>query len=962
MNDRGRVPFALIGVLLVVTSTTVVATTDVYSPQQQPDIDQAMNAATAAAMNELRGATDEAGTEAAIDPVIDPADTPAGRALSEDTPFEDALKLRIYLRAKDRLKTIDERHGAVTVAASLPDVEPTTVGYRTAIERVSIERTGSDDAALGVSIDGVRLSADRNGRTVTTVERSPEFTVSNPVLLLHDRTEQFETRANAPVTQPGVGQRLTKRLYPIAWSRGYAQYGGAPIATVLGTRHVELATNDALLAEQQAAFGEADPDGHRGVTAAGRRVATTDLIAGVGGDEEWADLVLDTADEVGTEAPSERSADTWREGPPDPEVTVGINESADRAFADLIGIEGTDTLAETIERTHTVDGRVVTSRSYLGRSRHGNRSPGPGWRSTWRQTSERTDVDRTNGRGPHSGGWRTQESATFDVTITKTTTRWWVQENKTTTTTQIDERRYRVRVAGQARARSVENVPDGRVTGALQEAADRAASRATSDAGGVREIARSTAHGRTVRSTATATASPAISRSELETELQTLREQSRDISVAVPAPAIGTGRANPSTQLRASLDDRLSARSADRSARERTIRAAQLAYLDALDAELSTRESAFDDAGDDIGETLGKHLSPDRIDGALAAHRAASSPSPEPIADPAGELSLAVDTAPSYLITKEVSRDRLDEPGGGTVYPLATKTVNLFTSPHGQVAEGVFDRIPFLQTKRVQLSTAARTLAALNESDPKHDRLETEVGRSTQYVRGELVAELVDAGVPGHAAQKALSMDGSTAEEALALTDGTTIERVARSVDGPVSTARLELRLKNRLDTELETSKARPRETTTTDAQKAARTKYGQKLEDALADGLEAGGERTRKEKLGKRLGALPAGLPLAPIPGYWYATANVWYVDVGGQYERFAVRANRSDATSAVTYLRDGRAASVTHQGESIHLGSAERVSVRTRTAVVVVVPPGPRGVGNTDGEMTKESPGWPP
>ncbi len=962
MNDRGRVPFALIGVLLVVTSTTVVATTDVYGPQQQPDIDQAMDAATAAAMNELRGAADEAGTNAAIDPVMNPADTPAGQAISTDTPFEDALKLRIYLRAVERLKTVEASHGDVTVTAFLPDIEPTTAGYRTAIDRVSIDRTGTDDAALLVEIDGVTLSAGRNGKHVTTVERSPEFTVSNPVLLLHDRTERFEARANAPVTQTGFGQRLTKRLYPIAWSRGYAQYGGASIATVLGTRHTELAANDALLAEQEAVFGEADPDGHRGVAAASRRVATTDLIAGLGGNEEWTDLVLEGADEIGTDPPSEQSVGTWREEPTDPEVSIGVNESADRAFADLIGVEGTDTLAETIERTHTVDARIATSRSYQGRSQYGGGSPGQDWRSVSARTSRTTRVDRVNGFGPHSAGWQTQESEAFDVTITKTTTRRWIQGNETTTTTQIDERRYRVRVAAQAKAKSVENVPDGRVDRALQGATERATEQAISDAGGFRDIAKSTAYGHTVRSTATKTASPTIPRSTLETDLQTLREQTRDISVEMPAPAIGTGRVNPSAQLRASLEDRQLVSNADRSARERTIRAAQLAYLDALDSELSTRESAFGDAGDDIGKTLGKHLSSDRIDGALAAHRAASSPSSEPISDPAGGLSLAVDTAPSYLTTSEVSRARIDEPGGGTVYPLSTRTVNLFTSPHGQVASGIFDRLPFLQTDRVELSTAARTLAALDEDDRKYDTLETELKRSTQYVRGELTAELIDAGVSEHTARNALVSDGSVAEEALALTNGTTIERAARSVDGPVSTDRLELRLKTRLDAELETSNARPREATTTDAQEAARTKYGKELEDTLADGLEAGGESKRQKALGKRLGSLPAGLPLAPIPGYWYATANVWYVDVGGQYERFAVRTNRSDATSSVTYLRDGSAASVTHRGESRHLGSADRVSVRTRTVVVVVVPPGPRGVGNTDGEITKESPGWPP
>jgi hypothetical protein len=87
----------------------------------------------------------------------------------------------------------------------------------------------------------------------------------------------------------------------------------------------------------------------------------------------------------------------------------------------------------------------------------------------------------------------------------------------------------------------------------------------------------------------------------------------------------------------------------------------------------------------------------------------------------------------------------------------------------------------------------------------------------------------------------------------------------------------------------------------------AAREKYGTELEELLADGIETGSERARKRALGKRLGALPAGLPLAPVPGYWYATANVWYVNVSGQYERFAVRTNRGDGTAATTYLRDG-------------------------------------------------------
>jgi len=153
-----------------------------------------------------------------------------------------------------------------------------------------------------------------------------------------------------------------------------------------------------------------------------------------------------------------------------------------------------------------------------------------------------------------------------------------------------------------------------------------------------------------------------------------------------------------------------------------------------------------------------------------------------------------------------VTRDRIDGRGGGSVYPLATYSVNVFSSPHGQVAEGVFDRIPYLSTREVSLSTAARTLAAIDPDAAQYDDLESDVQGSTDHVRGELVAELVDAEVPEHDAEAALRTDHSTADEALMLTNGTTIERAAAAVGGPQASERLELRMETRLDDELSES------------------------------------------------------------------------------------------------------------------------------------------------------------
>ena len=962
VNDRGRVPFALVGVLLLLTSTTIAVTPVPQTRTDRPDVDHAIDGATAIAVTELRGAADEAATNAASAPITRPADTVAGRALDSEKPFRDALRLRIYLRAAERLANAKRTYGDTTVRVSLPRVEPTERSYRNAIERVDIERAGADNAALSVEIDGVKLSAIRDGRTVETVDRSPRFAIANPALLLHDRTEQFETRANAPVTRPGLGRRLTAHLYPIAWMRGYAQYGGAPIATVIGTRHVELAVNDALLAEQRDVFGEADPNGHRGTAAAGRRVATTDLLAGVGGDEEWQDTVLKTADEIGPDPPADQPVGTWRNEPDDPTLTVGVNGSADHAFADIVGVTGDDELGQIIERAHTVEARLTTWSTLRSRDRQGERSPGADWTLTSLSTRESTATTPVRGQPPETAGWQTRRGAVFDVTVAETTTRRWSRGNETTTTRTIRKRTERVRIAIQARTKPIDGVPSGRLGGDLRSATDRAVEKALANAGGFREAARAAAHGRTADITATATARPTVDRNVIEADLSNLRSDTRNVSVTLPATAVGAGRVNPARQLQSKLSDTDGlVDPPGRTQMERTLRAGQLRYLDAVRTELDERESIDDQTSDGIGDALGEYLGTDRIDGAMTAHRGATRPPPERLVDPAGNLSLAVDTAPSYLTTSEVSRDRIDERGGGTVYPLSTRTVNLFTSPHDQIASGILDRIPFLGTRHVPLSTAARTLASADEG-PERNQLERDVEAATDHVRGELVAEMVDAGVAENEARDALTPDASTADEALMLTNGTTIED-ARTVEaGAVSSERLELRLRTTLDTVLKDKSARPREAPTTAVQERARNEYSNELEAILADGVETGGKRARKRALGERLGSLPAGLPIAPVPGYWYATVNIWYVDVGGTYERFAVRTNRESEFGSVTYLRDGRVSQVTHRDEQHRLGYAERVSVRTKTAVVVIVPPGPRGVGNTDGTIDERSPGWPP
>jgi hypothetical protein len=62
------------------------------------------------------------------------------------------------------------------------------------------------------------------------------------------------------------------------------------------------------------------------------------------------------------------------------------------------------------------------------------------------------------------------------------------------------------------------------------------------------------------------------------------------------------------------------------------------------------------------------------------------------------------------------------------------------------------------------------------------------------------------------------------------------------------------------------------------------------------------------------------------------------------------------------VTYVRDGGCAALDldEDGADEELGCASRVDISVRTVVLVAVPPGKTGVGDTDGQAVEDSPGW--
>ena len=106
----------------------------------------------------------------------------------------------------------------------------------------------------------------------------------------------------------------------------------------------------------------------------------------------------------------------------------------------------------------------------------------------------------------------------------------------------------------------------------------------------------------------------------------------------------------------------------------------------------------------------------------------------------------------------------------------------------------------------------------------------------------------------------------------------------------------------------------------------------------------------------------VPAGMPVTPVPGYWFATANVWDVQVKGEYARFEVSANVTGPSSAtgMTYVRDRGNRSLEVDGEEAVVGYTEPVNFETRSVVIVVVPPGGVGVGDRTGIRHECTENW--
>lgn len=1030
MDDRGRVPFALIGVLLLVSSATLATTIDPGRPPSDSETEVVTERTTATVQTELREAVTTASRAAAADPVVDPADTAAGRLLDEETAFRDALRLRIYLRARDRLSRVAVRRGEVTGSVSLPSTE-TRAKRRAAIDRVTIERADDDGTAIRVTVENVTVRTHRGGQVRSRTTISPTVTVVTPVLAAHDRVSTYQRRLDAGVTERGLSQRLTTQLYALAWSRGYLQYGEVPISNVVSNQHVGVVTNEALLDLQRETIGHADPRGRRTLAVAAARTAARDLTVATGTDSRVTDAVLSgptkpaASDIEGLEPPRRSSPDERRE--------VAVNETADRAFVDVLDDGAIDS---TIRDAYSVEVRTV---GRVEGDRHvGVSAPRPAG-SNWTRVDKRRErsIRHRNvsvAPPPIPDGWHEFETYGRETVVTERAVGVWERQvagpngsvevqRRTTDRTGTSRQTVTLAVVGRHDRTSpapVRPIRRAHQRGAgplegpnLADARERARERLIDSQGGRSAALEYAVHSgpdsdvHTIELEVPANASEWAYR-----DLMEVRERVRSVAVEVRQGRVGSYKSNPPAALARAVEREwarlIDAPSSYDGAATKAQIAVRVAYLDRVQARLRARADdrrgradAFGDRLDEAGtsiETLREGLD--------ARGRPPSDRQPR-LDGVGGPVALTADGAPAYLTQASLSHD--DDPAiENSSRPLVARNVNVFTVPHQTVSDSLVDGL-FGDRSGVRLDTAARTLNATNATlaeanaaavddeavrradarrperhaenvsalTRERDALRREVASANKHVLDGQRSVLSRRAVAGGASEReAMLRDAvapwqTTHDRALALANGSVSRRLValagRRADFSVAARdRLAIRLNATRRAALREPGGRP----DTDAVDASRSRTQTVARELAREAAAAGAERATKRGYGAVVNdtfeAMPAGLPLAPVPGSWYATTNVWHVTVRGEYARFGVRVSQGRPTTPggeFVYARDGETVSldVDDDGSPERIGRSTRVDFEATATVLVVVPPGKTGVGDTNGVAIEESEGWP-
>ncbi|WP_336034838.1 DUF7286 family protein [Halobacterium yunchengense] len=985
-DDRARVPFALVGVVLLVGSATAAAALATHDPAPSgTEADRATDRAVTGADAAVAAAARTAAANAVEEPVVAAGESGYGAALDPERPFRDALALRVYASAERALREQTATAGAASAAVSLPRIED-PADAASAVDAVALERVG--ERAVRVTVSGVRVVVRRGGHVVAESSRNVSVVVHTPALAVRERVQRFERLLDrGALDGPGLDRRLTDYLHRVVWLRGPLQYGGAPIANVLANRHVELMANRALLGVQRTAFGRSDAAGERAYGRAVARVGLDDVLAVT--ERTAKRRATDVLGRTGApETPAKVGVDAAVAATdrPDQSIPVGVNGTADDAFLGFVDGDGEGSLDGTLRAAFTAVAVRHVDVTELDRTATTSGAVSGNW--TLEDTSLDRDVAVAAGASPRDvvpADERVASEHARRVTVTERERRVYANGDRERAVVETTRTTYRVTVGVGYEFRSDAHpgtpAAADRVLAAAADTVspavrDRVASGATrklvADAGGVDDLAERAVAGDHLALTERVTPPvPAAVRERAYRAAAGLRGRARNVSANVSTRDLAGGRV-PTDALRDRVDALHDPDRAYGTATGRAVAAVRETYLARVDRRL--RDRRVDGALADVGAALGER----GLEGAGAPGVHGSPAS--------GDLVASVDGSPAYLTLGEVTPETVaavDRP----YHPLAARNVNWFTVPHGDAASAVVDAALPAQSSSptVRLDRAAQALAAANGTLARADdgallaarenltrSVASAVEDATVEYRGVLAASNLSltAGERRAATRAALGRWDSVAARATAVANGSAADRVAAEAAvladaTPTERDRLDVRLRAAAPDVVGRESARVDAGLVGDVVDGTRRVARTVTETALSEGGAVAAERAARRLGAADVGAVPAGLPLAPVPGYWYATTNAWSVSVEGSWARFAVRAEGGSPVGrgdGPTYVREDGAVAfdVDGDGRGERVGRNERLSFAVNATVGVVVPSGPRGVGDVDGDADERSPGW--
>ena len=1010
-DDRARVPFALIGVLLVLGSTAYVTTlADRPTPDQHPAETAVLERTDATIDSAVQRGSERAAVAAAREPVVEPAETEVGELLDEADPFEDYLRLRVYAEVREELTGTSVTVDDVRSEASLPPASNATE-LRAARDRVTLEEV---DGGLLVEIENVTVEVRRNGILVEERERTVERTIASPVLAVHEQVRTYEERLNrGPTEGPGLGQRLTARMYAVGWMRGYAQYGGAPIQNVVSNRHIELMTNGARLETQREVFGRSDPAGRQAMGPATGAVGIADILepTGMAVGEYQKDAARTRPGVPATIPDSELPQPDEPPVDPNDTETVSVGLTADRAFEQLFSDYRHDrTISDAVTPVYTARaGLVSTVEQVRDEQKPPANPPGENWTLVDEQVEETVEVRSDSGLTPPlDDGDHRLESLTRAVVVEHRAERIWARDDgedpgamKRTNATWEEQFRVGIVVDAEpapdslAPRRGIDHAFErgGPLGGPnLEDAGEEAVESLVDGRGDPDELAlRAVNDDLDTGRVEFYGHRPTELEDWLYADLAALRDEVRESSVTVQRDRIATGEVVPEARLASELRERRTElldppETYDATAEKARV-ASRAAYLDLVLETLETRardaaqtQSNLDDVIEELGGELGV------LGETPSAGEAVTEPPQKPVTEGplVGEPNATVSGSPPYLTLTEVSQEEVpDLRDGERHHPLVARNVNFVTAPHADVAGEITGHL-FGDEGRVGLGTAGQTLEGANqtlEAKPdselkaERDKLQAETAESLGFVENYAAEQLArETGLTEEqsrdAVKEGLDTWDTTAARAIAVDDGAAADEITvaaeRRLDSSASDRERDwIGQQTRVGLANAGTKAdaRPSQSIVEESADATRDVAEILVGKAVEEGVSVA-TKTVEQRWGDRYVSVPAGLPLAPIPGYWYATVNGWKIDVDGEYVRFAVSVPDQVGEEPLTYQRDGSTVEfdVTGDGEREHFGEVSRISFQLTTYVVVVVPPGGSGVGDVDGVMFEESEGWPP